>query len=72
MSITIRKVKWMTADFRPVPMPSTKCPIVKIYGSDDVVTAVMGIMHCNACAYVQQIHVDYNAETGEVHCAAPK
>jgi len=72
MSITIRKVRWVSGDFRPEPMPSAKCPRVKIYGQDEYTTKVMGIMHCNACAYAREIHLNYTKKNGEVHCAAPK
>ena len=53
-------------------MPSTKCPIVKDWGTGKIITAVMGIMHCNACQYAHEIHINYIDQTGEVYCAAPK
>jgi len=71
-SITVRKVKWMTAYLRPVAMPSTKCPVVKDYDSGESHTAVMCVSHCLPCAYAAAINLDMKARTGEVHCAAPK
>jgi len=72
MSITTRKIKWVSTYLRPVPMPSIKCPMVKIYGQDELTTADLGIIHCNACAYAREIHINYIDQNGEVHCAAPK
>jgi len=72
MSVTVRTVKWMTSNLRPVAMPATRCPMVKDWDSGDIKTAVIGITHCLPCAHAQAIRLDMNQQTGEVHCAAPK
>jgi hypothetical protein len=68
--VTIRVVQWQAAIFRPVAMPSVVCPIVRDWQSGDVKPDWMGINHCNACAFIHELHINYLAGTGEVYCAA--
>jgi len=70
MAVTIRKVKWMSSNFRPTPMPSTKCPCVKDWETKQIVTAILCVNRCLACEAAHKIILDFNAQTGEVHCAA--
>lgn len=70
MGVTIRKVKWVPSNFRPAPMPSTKCPHVKDWSTGKIITNVLCINHCLPCDFAVDIHLDMKARTGEVHCAA--
>jgi len=49
-------------------MPATRCPCVKDYETGKTGMAVMGITHCLPCAHAQEIHLDMEKHTGEVHC----
>jgi len=66
--VTIRSIEWHGDMLRPVPMPSTLCPIVKDWETKQVISRMMGVMHCNACVYAVELHVLYKERSGEVHC----
>ncbi|EAU53551.1 hypothetical protein [Mariprofundus ferrooxydans] len=69
-TITIRPIQIRSAYMRPAVMPSVRCPIVRDLSTGRTGTEWMGINHCNACAYVRELHINYETGTGEVHCAA--
>jgi len=72
MSITIKSVCWRTVWGRTKPMPAAHCHHVRDSDTGERIDAWMGIIHCNACAWCHEIHLDHMKRTGEVHCAAPK
>lgn len=70
MAVTIRKVRWVAANFRPTPMPSTKCPCVRDWATGERTTAILCVSHCLPCEAADKVILDCEKQTGEVHCRA--
>jgi len=70
MSVTVRLVQWRTAMLRPVAMPTVECPCVKDWDTGKTGMDWLCINHCLPCASAIYIHLDMEARTGEVRCAA--
>lgn len=71
MKLKVLPVEFRNHYLRPTFMASVFCPWVKQIGSDKPTSDWMGITQCNACGHVRKMSIDYEAGTGEVHCAAP-